>query len=68
MKIWSESDQKANNLMHLLMGQVRYPYAWRKLQSARLHLIDTHTKEIDELEWCGQIFVRNMDVPPKEAS
>ena len=56
----------ANELFRALGRQVRYPWVWRKLQSARLHMLHTATREIDEDDVNrGDVLVTNGDVSPE---
>ena len=61
--IWTEAEAKANALLGELQQQVRYPWAYRKLRSARFHIIENHTVSIGDLDWKGERFVTNGEVP-----
>lgn len=65
--IMTPEAKAANELFRALGRQARYPWAWRKLQSARLHMLHSATREIDEDE-CERetILVTNGDVMPED--
>lgn len=60
--VWTDAEARANDLLRSLMRQVKYQWAWRKLNSARLHIIETHTRQIEDLDWRGERFVTNGEV------
>lgn len=60
--VWDKNESDANDLIRKVMRSVSYPYAYRKLNSARFHLIENHTSEIEDLEWTDQPVVMNRDI------
>ena len=59
--IWNESESQANDILRDLMRQSKYKWVWRKLNSARFHLIESHTQKIVDVEWTDQFVVTNGD-------
>lgn len=61
--IMTAEAKAANDLFRALGRQVRYPWAYRKLQSARLHMLHSATVEIDEDDCTrNTVLVTNGDV------
>lgn len=46
--VWNEAEAEANNILRRAMQQVKYPWAWRKLNSARFHIIERHTVRVED--------------------
>lgn len=58
--VWDAAESRANDLLRKLMSQQEYPRAYRRLNSARMHLIETHTRRV---QWDGNSrFLTNGDV------
>ena len=58
--IWKDGGREANELLRDLMRRARYPWVHRKLNSARLHVIESATRRV---EFDGRSpFVTNGDV------
>jgi hypothetical protein len=56
----------ANELFRFAGRRVRYPWAWRKLQNARLHMLNTATREIEEDDVSRtDVLVTNGDIMPE---
>lgn len=59
--VWDAPTSRANDLLRDLMRQAKYKWAWKKLNSARWHIIETHTLKVDECQYNGESFVSNGD-------
>ncbi len=60
--IWASGARQANELFRSLMRQARYPWAWRKLQRARLEALRTGTVTVEYDHLIHEQFVTNADV------
>jgi hypothetical protein len=58
--LMTEPDARANDLLRALIREARYPWAWRKLNSARMYLLESLPRIPDE-EWTSQRVVTNGD-------
>jgi hypothetical protein len=47
-RLMTKEAAQTNDLFRRLMGQARYQWAWRKLQSARLYALQSLTVEVAE--------------------
>jgi hypothetical protein len=59
--VWSDTDRRAADILRDLMRETPYPWVWRKLHSARWHLIETHTERVPYSLSVEHGIVRNAD-------
>ena len=50
---------KANDTFRALIQEAKYPWVWRKLNNARLHMLRINMQKV---EYQGQKFVTNGDM------
>jgi len=46
--VWDKSDAKSNDILRSLMRQAKYKWVYRKLDSARWHIISTRAHRVPE--------------------